>query len=58
VGVERVRSHSAFLPSDPTPTKASLLPSGEMAKLYGTKDKLGGGSSEERTTGTGFGPAR
>src|SRR6266545_6531682 len=57
-GAERARTHSAFLPSGPTATKARRIPSGEIAKLYGTNNELGGGSSAERTNGAGGAPRK
>src|SRR5215472_7511068 len=46
---ERTRTHSVAFPSGPSATNAKRDPSGEIAKLEGRKEELGGGRSEERT---------
>src|SRR2546425_10815460 len=50
---ENVRTHSLLVPSSATATKAMRAPSGETEKLPRRKDESEGGSSEERTAGTG-----
>src|SRR3981081_2959050 len=45
----RDRIHNAVPPSRPSATKASCLPSGEIAKLLGTKEVDCGGRRENRT---------
>src|SRR5258708_35721531 len=46
---ENVRIQSLSLPSGPTATKASRVPSGETEKLLCSNDQLDGGKTEDRT---------
>src|ERR1700723_4266798 len=52
------RTHSVSWPSGPRAMKARRVPSGETAKLNGSKDEPEGGRTEDRPTCEGLGRAK